>query len=449
MEFLSSFFEWVIGLGGVVFLPVIIVLIALFFRVPLQKAVMSGITVGIGSVGLGLVITLLASTLGEAIKIMGAKYGTDLTILDIGVGVGGPLAFSTSLGLLLIPVSLLLNTMFVSFGWTKTLNVDIWNFWFPIFLGLMTYAVTGQYYIGVLGCIAGIMLQWLLSDIFQKQISDFYGYPGIAISHLMALAGMVVAVPLNWILDRTPVINKMDADPESLTKKFGIFGDSIFMGLLVGLAVGLLAGYDASQVGNLAISTAAVMKIMPKMVAMFMEGLLPVAEAAKEYTNKKLGGKEVNIGMDAALTVGHPAVMATALLMVPISLLLAVTLPGNKVLPFGDLAFYVFGICLMVPVFKGNLVRSVIGGTIYLAMCLYLSTWLAPEITNVFAIANYDVGTTGVISAVLLGLWPVGLFVLFAVKFGVIGILALITMIFCGLLYVNKFRKTTPIEATI
>ena len=43
--------------------------------------------------------------------------------------------------------------------------------------------------------------------------------------------------------------------------------------------------------------------------------------------------------MDAALTVGHPTVMSTSLLLVPISLLLAVILPGNQVLPFGDLAF--------------------------------------------------------------------------------------------------------------
>ena len=52
-------------------------------------------------------------------------------------------------------------------------------------------------------------------------------------------------------------------------------------------------------IGLLGMQTAAVMKIMPKMVAMFMEGLLPIAEAAKEFTDKKLNGRVVNIGMDA------------------------------------------------------------------------------------------------------------------------------------------------------
>lgn len=68
------------------------------------------------------------------------------------------------------------------------------------------------------------------------------------------------------------------------------------IGLLIGIAVGILAGYDVSQIGQLAISTAAVMKIMPKMVAMFMEGLLPVAEAAKEFTSKKLKVNKLILG---------------------------------------------------------------------------------------------------------------------------------------------------------
>lgn len=441
MDFIASIFQWLINLGGVVFLPIIICIIALFFRVSLSKAIMSGITVGIGIVGLGLVITLLSQTLGVAIQQMGEQYGSSLSIMDIGCGVGGPLAFSTTLGLLLIPLSLIINFIFISLGWTRTLNVDIWNFWFAIFLGLVSYAVTGLYWVGILGSITAIMLQWLLADLLQKRVSTFFGYPGIAITHLMALSGAVVAIPLNWLFDRTPGLNKLNADSETLTKKFGIFGDTVVIGLLIGIAVGILAGYDVSQIGQLAISTAAVMKIMPKMVAMFMEGLLPVAEAAKEFTSKKLNGKQVNIGMDAALTVGHPAVMATALIMVPISLLLALILPGNKVLPFGGLAFYAFGVCLMIPFFKGNIVRSILGGAIYIAICLYMSTWLAPTITDVFHLAQYDVGTSGLVTSILCGLWPVTLFVLLLHYTGYIGLIVLALLILSMLIYINKIKK--------
>ena len=81
--------QWFIGLGSTVFLPIVIIVIALLFGVKLSKAVMAGITVGIGNIGLGLVIDLLSSNLGTAIQKMGEKYGTSLSIMDIGCGVDG------------------------------------------------------------------------------------------------------------------------------------------------------------------------------------------------------------------------------------------------------------------------------------------------------------------------------------------------------------------------
>lgn len=80
------------------FLPVIIFIIGLFFGLKPSKAFISGVTVGIGNIGLGLVLDLLSGGLGSAIQQMGEKFGTSLNVLDIGVGVGGPLAFSTSFG---------------------------------------------------------------------------------------------------------------------------------------------------------------------------------------------------------------------------------------------------------------------------------------------------------------------------------------------------------------
>lgn len=141
--------QWFIGLGSTVFLPIIIIIIALFFGVKLSKAIISGITVGIGSIGLDLVIGLLSSNLGTAIQTMGEKYGNSLSIMDIGCGVGGPLAFSTTLGICIILISLGLNLVFVMLGWTKTLNVDIWNFWFPAFLGLVANAISGSFWVGL------------------------------------------------------------------------------------------------------------------------------------------------------------------------------------------------------------------------------------------------------------------------------------------------------------
>ena len=55
--------------------------------------------------------------------------------------------------------------------------------------------------------------------------------------------------------------------------------------------------------------------LMPRMVKILMEGLIPVSESVKEFLQKRdLGkGRELTIGLDAAVAVGHPAVIATAL----------------------------------------------------------------------------------------------------------------------------------------
>lgn len=433
--------QWFINLGSTVFLPVIIVILGLLFGVKLSKAITSGITVGIGFIGLDLVIGLLSANLGTAIQQMGEKFGFSLSIMDIGCGVGGPLAFSTTLGISIIVISIILNFIFVMLGWTKTLNVDIWNFWFPAFLGLTANAISGEFWVGILGIIVAVMLQWLLSDLFQEKISNFFGYPGIAITHMMALSGAMFALPVNWLFDHIPGLNKIDADAEIIGKKFGIFGDTVVMGLIIGVVVGVLAQYNFAKTCQLGMMTAAVMKIMPKMVAMFMEGLMPIAEAAKTWTNKHLSGRSVNIGMDAALTVGHPSVMTTTLIMVPVSLLLAVILPGNKTLPFGDLAFYAFAICLMIPFFKGNIVRSIIGCSLYMMTMLYLSTWLAPVITSVFELAKYNVGTTGLVTSVNCGIWPVALFTIILQSMGWIGLVFIGVIVLGLLIYVNKIKK--------
>jgi galactitol PTS system EIIC component len=67
----------------------------------------------------------------------------------------------------------------------------------------------------------------------------------------------------------------------------------------------------------------------------------------------------ITIGLDAAVSVGHPAVMATALVLVPITIFIAVILPGNQVLPFGDLATICFYVAFIVGAAKGNIVHSV------------------------------------------------------------------------------------------
>ena len=81
---------------------------------------------------------------------------------------------------------------------------------------------------------------------------------------------------------------------------------------------------------------------------------MPVSESARNWLNKRFGDREIHIGLDAAVALGHPAVIATALILVPVTVLLAVILPGNKVLPFGDLATIPFIVAFIVGAAKAT-----------------------------------------------------------------------------------------------
>ena len=89
----------------------------------------------------------------------------------------------------------------------------------------------------------------------------------------------------------------------------------------------------------------------------------------------------INIGMSPALVIGHPTTLVVSLLLIPCTLLLAVVLPGNEFLPLASLAgmFYVFPAVL--PVTKGNVVKTFLIGLVSLTVGLYFVTDLAPWFT--------------------------------------------------------------------
>lgn len=302
---------------------------------------------------------------------------------------------------------------------------------------------------GLLAAVIYLMMMLLFADILGPVIKKFYGFPNITFPHGTAVPGFIFALPFNWLFDRIPGIKDWKADPETIQKKFGIFGDSTVMGFIIGLVIGILAGYDVAGVGQLAVKTGAVMVLMPKMVALLMEGLTPISEAANEFVQKKFPGRELFIGMDAALSVGHPAVLSSSLLLVPITILLAVILPGNTTLPFGDLATIPFVVCLMAAVFKGNIVRTVLTGTVYMTTILYITSWVAPLVTMAAQAANFDLaGNTSITALAEGGLWTTLVYVGLTKLFSWGGLIFIGLVVLGCMVYVNKILPKKALKAS-
>lgn len=328
-------------------------------------------------------------------------------------------------------------------GLTKTLDVDLWNYWHIAFSGSLVYAATNNFGLGLFTMIVHAMWIYFLADLAAPTIQKHYGLEGISFPQGASAPGFVLALPINWLLDRIPGVKNIHWTPETIQKKLGIFGDSAVMGLIIGIVIGALAQYDLTKMLNLGITTSAVLILMPRMVAILMEGLSPISEAANTMVQKKFPGRNLYIGMDSALAVGQEAVLSASLILVPVSLLIAVILPGNRVLPFGDLATIPFMLAVMAAVFGGNVFRIVVGGVIDLAVSLYIASWIAPLLTSAAKSAHFAMnGATSISVLSDGGAWTTLLIVGMG-KLMSWGGMAIVFAIVLGLMiWLNKFRKS-------
>lgn len=402
METLNSIVQTLLTLGPSILMPVIIFVLAITFRLTASKALRAGLLVGIGFVGINLVISLLSSSLGKASQAMVERIGKDLSVFDAGWPVAATIAWSVPASALIIPLALGVNALLLWLRLTRTMNIDIWNFWHFSFIGMLATSVTGNLLLGLLTGVTASVIYLLLADWVAPRFESFFQLPGVTITTGSVTIFAPIAYVLDWIWARIPGINKINLNPEAMQKRVGIFADPLMIGVVLGALTGILAGYDVQGVATIAISLGAVMLLLPRMVAVLMEGLMPIAEAARKLMSRWFGKDKVYIGMDAALALGNPANLAVAAIMIPITVVLAFVLPGNRVLPFVDLAAMAYFTVFAVLFSRGNIFRGILNGTVFMTIALYLSTWIAPTVTRVAAESGYEM-PSGVNEIVSLG----------------------------------------------
>ena len=388
---MESVFSYIIGLGAAVMMPVIFTILGVCIGIKFSKALKSGLYVGVGFVGLSVITALLTSSLGPALSKVVEIYGLELQVFDMGWPAAASVAYNTLVGSFIIPVCLGVNLVLLLLGCTRTVNIDLWNYWHFAFIGAVVYFMTESVLWGFFAAIVCYIITLVLADLTAKRFQKFYpNMEGISIPQPFCQGFMPFAVAINKGLDYVPGINKVNIDSEGMKKKFGLFGEPLFLGVIIGIIIGCLACKDSAELIDkipatlgLGIKMGAVMELIPRVTSLFIEGLKPISDATRELIAKKFGEeKELYIGMSPALVIGHPTTLVVSLLLIPVTLVLAVVLPGNQFLPLASLAgmFYVF--VMVLPYTNGNVLRSFIVGLVVMALGLYFVTWMAGDFTS-------------------------------------------------------------------
>ncbi|AYJ42880.1 PTS galactitol transporter subunit IIC [Lactiplantibacillus pentosus] len=385
-----SVLKSVISLGAPVLMPIIFFVIGLLFRVKIGKAFEAALLVGVGFTGLNMVIDLLLDNLGPATSAMVKRFGVHLTVLDTGWANASQIGWSSALMPLAVFVFLLLNILLFVVKFTKTMDIDIFNYWIFLVVGTVMYVASGSFVIAFVIMLLLFVLMLKVADWTGPTIQKQFNMAGLSFPHLTNSPWILLALLVNWVVDRIPGLNKVKLSSAQINKRFGVLGEPLVIGFILGVLIGVLAGFSAPKVMDLAVKVSASMLLLPKMVDILMEGLKIIRDAVEKMLKAKYPDREIFIGMDVALMAGDPSVMATGLILIPITLLLAVVLSGNRVLPMVDLSSIIFILPMMAAYLKKDLLRMVIAGTIMMALILYIGT----DVASFYTAAAHMTGAT-------------------------------------------------------
>jgi PTS system galactitol-specific IIC component len=384
MDFINDAVAWFLGLGSWVMVPIILFGLGLIFRVGWQKALRGGVTVGIGLIGLFMVVDLIVEALQPAVEALANRLGLALTLVDVnwadaGIAWGWPGVAAVIFGIIIV------NVVMVIFRLTKTIWTDVWSYWHGSAVGGIIWGLTGNVTYGVIGAVVYLVIGSWMSDLTAKEYQDFNEMPGIGVPCGPTVMSSIFAIPVVWVLDRIPGIKDWDASPEGIRSRFGLVGEPAIMGAILGILIGIAAGYNVTQFLQLGMQVGAMMLILPRMVSIISEGLVPITQSVVQFMRERFKDREIHVAVDCAVLLGHPAVMASSVILFPICVLVAAVLPGVEMLPIASLAVIPFMAGAVVPYTKGNVLKTVIVILLFTIPYMYFSTVTAAEHTATYA----------------------------------------------------------------
>ncbi len=385
MEFLTNALNWYSALPSAVMISIGIFLVGLILaRLKVMEALKASIYVAGGMIGLNAMVGMFGGAVIPVLSQVISTTNLKLDIIDMGIGsmqsfVTFPLQFYA----LLLPIGLGVNILLILVKLTNTFNVDIFNYFVYSLSSGFVYVQTKNLFLAILAFIITEIVCLKLADITAPSIQDAYGLDGVSIPHGNAVVFAPIGLLVNWVIEKIPGLRGIDWSPEKIEEKFGGLVQPSTIGFVMGIVLGVVGQQGFGGSVNLGLTIAAFMIIFPKVLNILIEGITPVADGMREVTEKHLKRK-LYIGLDAAILVGMPDVMSTGILLVPVILLLAFILPGNRVLPMADLAIAApFLVCCCMPYCKKNIFRGFISGIIVFILALYVCTLTAPWYTAV------------------------------------------------------------------
>lgn len=407
-DFLKSFFD---TFGNFITVPIIIFVICLFFKTPIKKAFSSAVLVGVGLKGMTFITSAFGSVLSELVKQIIDYTGLSLPALDIGWQAVASVAYSTNIGMMFIGVGLIFQIVLWLIKWTDIfMPSDLWNNYSIIVWGSMLFQLMDNLALAFALMLFINLVILLIAEVVQKRWSVYYQYPGCAMTAPHHIGDVPMYLALNIIFSKLGM-DKIKVDPETIRKKIGFLGEPMYIGIIVGLILGIVGNWGNlstmkswGQIANVTVTCSAVMAIFPKIAGIFASGFTALTDySRKTLKNSKYGkNREFIISVNDALGYGETATLTTGLLVIPFAVLIAFLLPGNIVIPIMVLPSLPYMVEIPVCLSNGNIVKSWIMACIVFTAKILMASYWASTFTQVAANAGFESAITALAGGTLI-----------------------------------------------
>lgn len=195
---LYNIVQYILGFGPTVMLPLVLFILALCFKVKPAKALRSSLTVGIGFVGIYAIFDILTSNVGPAAQAMVERTGINLPVVDLGWPPLSAITWGSPIAPFVIPLTILINVAMLALNKTRTVDVDMWNYWHFALAGTLVYYSTGSLFFGLLAAAIAAVVVLKLADWSAPLVQKYFGLEGISLPTLSS----VVFFPVGLLVDK-------------------------------------------------------------------------------------------------------------------------------------------------------------------------------------------------------------------------------------------------------
>ena len=389
--------NFIIELGPVFLIPVILLIISLIITRNPLKNLKNFAFIFIGMIGISGLITFFVNFFTPIVNTILINSSKKFEIIDAGWIVSKAVILNSPIIFQIIIAVVILNLIMLFLRFTRTINIDFWNYWSFLLIGSIVFTITEIKWIGILMAMIAAAITFVLSDIYATYIESYFGIKGISNPQAQIICWAPFSHLVNAIFDRIPFIRKIHIFYEEIQYKLGVVSEPIIMGFVIGFIIGLITRYknfylnlgpNLSYVFLSGLIFSTIMILLPRAVNLLLKGLVPTINDIKSFIERRITKRELYIGLDAVVLVGQPSIIFLSVFIIPLTVYISTVLPGNNMLPNADLIMIPFILIWIIAPSKGDIFRSFISAIIIIPIILWITTNMGYLFTNLFL--KYD-----------------------------------------------------------